>query len=54
MLLIGNSEVGKTSILQRWSEDNFVVTHMPTIGKYKNTDFVDILGYRDRTEDQES
>ena len=32
VLLIGNSGVGKSSLIVRFSDDNFVDTHMPTIG----------------------
>ncbi len=34
LIIIGDSSVGKTCILLRFSEDNFPVSHMPTIGKY--------------------
>ena len=33
LIIIGDSSVGKTCILLRFSEDNFPTTHMPTIGK---------------------
>lgn len=33
LIIIGDSSVGKTCILLRFSEDNFPVSHMPTIGK---------------------
>jgi GTPase SAR1 family protein len=36
VLIIGSSAVGKTSILQRWAEDDFKVKHMPTLGKITN------------------
>ena len=32
-IIIGDSSVGKTCILLRFSEDNFPTSHMPTIGK---------------------
>ena len=32
LIIIGDSSVGKTCILLRFSEDNFPVSHMPTIG----------------------
>ena len=32
LIIIGDSSVGKTCILLRFSEDNFPTTHMPTIG----------------------
>lgn len=35
LIIIGDSSVGKTCILLRFSEDNFPTTHMPTIGKQK-------------------
>jgi Ras-related protein Rab-8A len=34
LIIIGDSSVGKTCILLRFSEDNFPTTHMPTIGKF--------------------
>ena len=33
LIIIGDSSVGKTCILLRFSEDNFPTSHMPTIGK---------------------
>ena len=33
LIIIGDSSVGKTCILLRFSEDNFPISHMPTIGK---------------------
>ncbi len=33
LIIIGDSSVGKTCLLLRFSEDNFPVSHMPTIGK---------------------
>jgi GTPase SAR1 family protein len=33
-LIIGNGSVGKTSILERWAQNDFKVVHMPTIGKH--------------------
>lgn len=33
LIIIGDSSVGKTCILLRFSEDNFPTAHMPTIGK---------------------
>ena len=35
LIIIGDSSVGKTWLLLRFSEDNFPTTHMPTIGKLK-------------------
>lgn len=32
LIIIGDSSVGKTCLLLRFSEDNFPVSHMPTIG----------------------
>ena len=32
LIIIGDSSVGKTCILLRFSEDNFPTSHMPTIG----------------------
>ena len=32
LIIIGDSSVGKTCILLRFSDDNFPTTHMPTIG----------------------
>ena len=32
ILLIGNSGVGKSSLIVRFSDDQFTDTHMPTIG----------------------
>ena len=32
LVLIGDSNVGKTCLLMRFSEDRFVADHMPTIG----------------------
>lgn len=34
LIIIGDSSVGKTCLLLRFSEDNFPTTHMPTIGKF--------------------
>lgn len=33
LIIIGDSSVGKTCLLLRFSEDSFPVSHMPTIGK---------------------
>jgi Ras-related protein Rab-8A len=33
LIIIGDSSVGKTCLLLRFSEDNFPLSHMPTIGK---------------------
>ena len=33
LIIIGDSSVGKTCMLLRFSEDTFPTTHMPTIGK---------------------
>ena len=33
LFIIGDSGVGKTSILHRFTEDKFIVTHITTIGK---------------------
>ena len=32
LIIIGDSSVGKTCVLLRFSEDNFPTCHMPTIG----------------------
>ena len=40
LIIIGDSSVGKTCILLRFSEDNFPTTHMPTIGKPKSFAFL--------------
>ena len=32
MIIIGDSSVGKTSMLLRFAEEYFPTTHMPTIG----------------------
>ena len=34
LIIIGDSSVGKSCILLRFSEDNFPLSHMPTIGKF--------------------
>lgn len=34
LIIIGDSSVGKSCILLRFSEDHFPTSHMPTIGKY--------------------
>lgn len=36
LIIIGDSSVGKTCLLLRFSEDSFPVSHMPTIGKQYN------------------
>ena len=33
LIIIGDSSVGKSCILLRFSEDTFPTSHMPTIGK---------------------
>lgn len=33
LIIIGDSSVGKSCILLRFSEDHFPTSHMPTIGK---------------------
>lgn len=33
LIIIGDSSVGKTCLLLRFSEDSFPISHMPTIGK---------------------
>jgi len=32
LIIIGDSSVGKTCLLLRFSEDSFPLSHMPTIG----------------------
>ena len=32
LIIIGDSNVGKTNILLRFADDKFVASHMPTIG----------------------
>ena len=34
LIIIGDSSVGKSCILLRFSEDHFPTSHMPTIGKF--------------------
>ena len=34
LIIIGDSSVGKTCLLLRFSEDSFPTSHMPTIGMY--------------------
>ena len=34
LIIIGDSSVGKSCILLRFSEDCFPTSHMPTIGKF--------------------
>lgn len=44
-LLVGDSAVGKTSLLLRYTEDRFLATHLPTIGvdyKIKKMSFDDL------------
>ena len=36
LIIIGDSSVGKSCILLRFSEDHFPTSHMPTIGKNQN------------------
>ena len=36
LIIIGDSSVGKSCILLRFSEDHFPTSHMPTIGKYQH------------------
>ena len=36
LIIIGDSSVGKSCILLRFSEDHFPTSHMPTIGKYSH------------------
>jgi len=33
LIIIGDSSVGKSCMLLRFSEDSFPTSHMPTIGK---------------------
>ena len=35
LIIIGDSSVGKTCLLLRFSEDSFPLSHMPTIGKFQ-------------------
>lgn len=35
LIIIGDSSVGKSCMLLRFSEDNFPTSHMPTIGRYQ-------------------
>ena len=37
LIIIGDSSVGKSCILLRFSEDHFPTSHMPTIGKLTRT-----------------
>ena len=37
LIIIGDSSVGKSCILLRFSEDHFPTSHMPTIGKNQTT-----------------
>jgi GTPase SAR1 family protein len=51
LIIIGDSSVGKTCILLRFSEDNFPTTHMPTIGKsylytYSSTGVLLLTNYK--------
>lgn len=43
LIIIGDSSVGKTCILLRFSEDNFPVSHMPTIGKNYHSLYQNII-----------
>ena len=36
LIIIGDSSVGKSCILPRFSEDHFPTSHMPTIGKLRD------------------
>ena len=45
LIIIGDSSVGKSCILLRFSEDNFPQSHMPTIGKFYLTGFSAIKKY---------
>lgn len=40
LIIIGDSSVGKTCLLLRFSEDSFPVSHMPTIGKHLIIDII--------------
>lgn len=37
LIIIGDSSVGKTCLLLRFSEDSFPVSHMPTIGNFNSS-----------------
>ena len=41
LIIIGDSSVGKSCILLRFSEDCFPTSHMPTIGKLSRQDSPD-------------
>ena len=41
LIIIGDSSVGKSCILLRFSEDCFPTSHMPTIGKSSRQDSLD-------------
>ena len=45
LLLIGDSGVGKTCVLFRFSEDAFNATFISTIGKHKSRSFVTFDGW---------
>ena len=36
VLILGDSSVGKTCLLLKYTEDKFTNTHMPTIGNLKD------------------
>lgn len=40
LILIGDSGVGKTCFLLRFADDNFTSSHISTIGKLWNSDFM--------------
>ena len=43
LIIIGDSSVGKTCLLLRFSEDSFPVSHMPTIGTSISFPFVNFF-----------
>ncbi len=47
LLIIGESGVGKTCLLLRFTDDSFTQNHLTTIGK-------DFLNFRDRFQDQDN
>lgn len=46
LIIIGDSSVGKSCILLRFSEDHFPTSHMPTIGKSRDSSHLSQLEKR--------
>ena len=51
MIIIGDSGVGKTCLLVKYTQEKFTNSHICTLGKY-NIKYLDCICYRNRLQDK--